>query len=92
MADIAMVFHWQPQAFENMTVTELMQWREKARERSETETDWLFDDKAELHHLPLDFGITYCLLAYGRHIKLLTKCGRKLKGFAAALFTEFYYA
>ena len=39
MADIAMVFHWQPQAFEYMTVTELMQWREKARERSETETD-----------------------------------------------------
>ncbi|WP_372584334.1 GpE family phage tail protein [Aggregatibacter actinomycetemcomitans] len=24
MADIAMVFHWQPQAFENMTVTELI--------------------------------------------------------------------
>nr|DAS09825.1 MAG TPA: hypothetical protein [Caudoviricetes sp.] len=40
----------------------------------------------------MDFGITGCLLAYGRHIKLLTKCGRKLKGFATALFTEFYYA
>ena len=39
MADSAMIFHWQPQAFENMTITELMQWREKARERSETETD-----------------------------------------------------
>ena len=39
MADIAIIFHWQPQAFERMTFSELMQWREKARERNETETD-----------------------------------------------------
>ena len=37
MADIALIFHWQPQAFETMSLAELMQWREKARERSETE-------------------------------------------------------
>lgn len=37
MADIAIIFHWQPQAFEQMTFSELMQWREKARERNETE-------------------------------------------------------
>ena len=34
MADIAIIFHWQPQAFEQMTFSELMQWREKARERN----------------------------------------------------------
>jgi len=39
MADIAIIFHWQPQAFEQMTFAELMTWREKARERNETETD-----------------------------------------------------
>ena len=39
MADIAIIFHWQLQAFEQMTFPELMQWREKARERNETETD-----------------------------------------------------
>ena len=39
MADIALIFHWQPQAFEQMTVAELMTWREKARERNETEND-----------------------------------------------------
>ena len=39
MADIAIIFHCQPQAFEQMTFSELMQWREKARERNETETD-----------------------------------------------------
>ncbi|HHF4723348.1 TPA: GpE family phage tail protein [Haemophilus influenzae] len=31
MADIAIIFHWQPQAFEQMTFSELMQWREKAK-------------------------------------------------------------
>ncbi|MBF0783866.1 GpE family phage tail protein [Muribacter muris] len=35
MADIATVFHWQPSAFEQMTIDELMLWREKARERHE---------------------------------------------------------
>lgn len=39
MADIAMIFHWQPQAFDGMTFSELMQWREKARERNEQESD-----------------------------------------------------
>ena len=37
MADIALIFHWQPQAFEQMTFAELMTWREKARQRAETE-------------------------------------------------------
>lgn len=34
MADIAAVFHWTPQAMEDLTLTELMEWRERARERS----------------------------------------------------------
>lgn len=37
IADIATVFHWQPQAFEEMSLQELMLWREKARERAEME-------------------------------------------------------
>ncbi|NBI43899.1 GpE family phage tail protein [[Haemophilus] felis] len=37
MADIATVFHWQPTAFNEMNFVELMQWREKARQRAETE-------------------------------------------------------
>lgn len=39
MADVAMIFHWPPQAFEQMSFTELMQWREKARERHEVTED-----------------------------------------------------
>ncbi|MFY1027604.1 GpE family phage tail protein [Actinobacillus seminis] len=35
IADIAMVFHWQPDAFDNMSFSDLISWREKARERSE---------------------------------------------------------
>nr|WP_279716971.1 GpE family phage tail protein [Chelonobacter oris] len=35
MADVAMVFHWSPDCFDVMSLAELMQWREKARERSE---------------------------------------------------------
>lgn len=35
IADIAMVFHWQPDAFDNMSFADLIRWREKARERSE---------------------------------------------------------
>jgi hypothetical protein len=31
-----MVFHWQPAAFEQMDLNELMQWREQARQRAET--------------------------------------------------------
>ncbi|MBL0229466.1 MAG: GpE family phage tail protein [Moraxellaceae bacterium] len=37
MADIAVVFHWPPQAMECMSLTELMQWREQARQRVETD-------------------------------------------------------
>lgn len=37
MADIATVFHWQPNAFDRMDLDELMLWREKARERVEVE-------------------------------------------------------
>ena len=69
MADIAMVFHWQPQAFENMTVTELMQWREKARERSETETDYLMTKPNYIIHrwifaLLVAFWLTVGILSY----------------------------
>lgn len=33
MADIAAVFHWTPAAMDAMPLEELMQWRERARER-----------------------------------------------------------
>lgn len=37
MADLATVFHWQPEAMADMTLTELMDWRERARVRSQPE-------------------------------------------------------
>jgi len=37
MADIATVFHWTPQAMAAMTLSALMEWRERARQRSSTE-------------------------------------------------------
>lgn len=37
MADIALVFHWRPCDMADMSITELMQWRERARQRYETE-------------------------------------------------------
>jgi hypothetical protein len=37
MADIAIVFHWRPNDMESMSLTELMQWRERARLRTESE-------------------------------------------------------
>jgi hypothetical protein len=37
MADIAVVFHWTPQAMDGMSLTELMDWRERARVRSGNE-------------------------------------------------------
>ncbi|WP_420359251.1 GpE family phage tail protein, partial [Mannheimia haemolytica] len=37
-ADIATVFHWTPNAFDEMTIVELGQWREKARLRSGVES------------------------------------------------------
>lgn len=37
MADIAVVFHWPPSAMDGMDLTELMAWRERARQRYETE-------------------------------------------------------
>ncbi|HGO5855294.1 TPA: GpE family phage tail protein [Mannheimia haemolytica] len=38
IADIATVFHWTPSAFDEMTIVELGQWREKARLRSGVES------------------------------------------------------
>ncbi len=35
MADLAVVFHWRPADMDPMTVGELMEWRERARERYE---------------------------------------------------------
>lgn len=35
MADIAMVFHWGPEQMNAMALPELMDWRERARERWE---------------------------------------------------------
>lgn len=37
MADIATVFHWPPAAMADLTLTELMEWRERARVRSGAE-------------------------------------------------------
>lgn len=37
MADIAVVFHWPPEAMRDMSLTELMQWREQARKRVESD-------------------------------------------------------
>ena len=39
MADIAVVFHWTPQTMDGMTLTELMEWLERARVRSQPEED-----------------------------------------------------
>lgn len=33
MADIAMVFHWRPADMEPMTLADLTEWRERARQR-----------------------------------------------------------
>ncbi|WP_339511932.1 GpE family phage tail protein [Pseudomonas sp. RL_15y_Pfl2_60] len=35
MADIALVFHWAPEHMNSMSLTELIGWRERARERWE---------------------------------------------------------
>ena len=35
MADVALVFHWPPSGMDSMSVSELMDWRERARERYE---------------------------------------------------------
>ncbi len=35
VADLALVFHWTPADVADMTVTELMEWRERARQRYE---------------------------------------------------------
>ncbi|WP_343817583.1 GpE family phage tail protein [Dyella marensis] len=34
MADIAVVFHWSPSTMDAMAVSELVQWRERARLRN----------------------------------------------------------
>ncbi|WP_445344893.1 GpE family phage tail protein [Acinetobacter bohemicus] len=39
MANIAVVFHWSPQAYENMSLTELMQWHQKAIERNGSDAE-----------------------------------------------------
>jgi hypothetical protein len=35
MADIAVVFHWPPQAMTGFSLSELVEWRERARVRTE---------------------------------------------------------
>ncbi|WP_076879655.1 GpE family phage tail protein [Bordetella sp. H567] len=37
MADIAVVFHWPPAAMDALSLTELMDWRERARVRATPE-------------------------------------------------------
>lgn len=34
MADLAVVFHWPPQAMDPMSLAELADWRERARQRA----------------------------------------------------------
>jgi hypothetical protein len=38
MADIAVVFHWSPGMMAELTLSELMDWRERARLRSNMES------------------------------------------------------
>lgn len=35
MADLAVVFHWQPDYLYELSLSELMLWRERARKRAE---------------------------------------------------------
>ncbi|MDA7086514.1 GpE family phage tail protein [Pseudomonas sp. SA3-5] len=37
MADLAVVFHWAPAAMNRLSLTELMDWRERARIRSQAD-------------------------------------------------------
>jgi hypothetical protein len=39
MADIAVIFHWTPQAMDGFSLGELMDWRERARVRSSNERE-----------------------------------------------------
>lgn len=36
MADLAVVFHWAPADMDSLSITELMEWRERARLRAQT--------------------------------------------------------
>jgi hypothetical protein len=38
MADIALVFHWPPSAMYGLNLSELMDWREQARKRTEPDS------------------------------------------------------
>lgn len=35
MADLAIVFHWTPSDMDHLSLTDLMDWRERARVRAE---------------------------------------------------------
>ncbi|MCX8642601.1 MULTISPECIES: GpE family phage tail protein [unclassified Gilliamella] len=37
MADIALIFHWQPSEMYKFTLTELMEWQEQACQRNGTQ-------------------------------------------------------
>ncbi|HEY0626698.1 MAG TPA: GpE family phage tail protein [Allosphingosinicella sp.] len=38
MADVALVFHWPPDAMDRMSLAELMTWRERAAKRHNPES------------------------------------------------------
>lgn len=38
MADLAVVFHWAPRDMADFSLSELMQWHERARERHQPKT------------------------------------------------------
>ncbi|SEA50327.1 GpE family phage tail protein [Variovorax sp. YR216] len=37
MADLAAIFHWTPSEMDDFSLEDLMDWRERARERSEAQ-------------------------------------------------------
>ncbi|AYA02328.1 GpE family phage tail protein [Acinetobacter sp. WCHAc010034] len=39
IANIAVVFNWPPQTYESMSLTELMQWHQKAIERNGSDAE-----------------------------------------------------
>ncbi|KFD01667.1 GpE family phage tail protein [Rahnella aquatilis] len=39
MADIAVIFHWPPSEMDGMSLTDLLNWRYKALQRSGVKTD-----------------------------------------------------
>lgn len=39
MADLAMAFHWAPREMDGMSLSDLMAWRERARQRAQPDDE-----------------------------------------------------